>query len=74
MGQRDRQIQAQKNLAAAAEPEAKLWLGVRDLFDRWVATDLQPRLRAGGKLRTAKVWLADLKQLSRFALARDVVL
>ena len=120
--QRDRQIQAQKDLEAAAELEAERRLSVRDLFDRWVATDLQPRLRADGKragrkdggkftrdqftrrvfpkigrvaiedvkrsdllaildsakkeckLRTANVLLADLKQMFRFALARDVVL
>ena len=120
--ERDRQIQAQKDLAAAAELEAERRLSLRDLFDRWVATDLQPRLRADGKrtgrkdggkftrdqftrrvfpklgrvaiedvkradllaildaakkegkLRTANVLLADLKQMFRFALARDVVM
>ncbi len=114
--QRDRQIQAQKDLEVAAELEAERRLSVRDLLDRWVATDLQPRLRADGKragrkdggkftrrvfpkigrvaiedvkradlfaildgakregkLRTANVLLADLKQMFRFALARDVV-
>jgi len=120
--QRDRQIQAQKDLEVAAELEAERRLSVHDLFDRWVATDLQPRLRADGKragrkdggkftrdqftrrvfpkigrvaiedvkradllaildgakregkLRTANVLLADLKQMFRFALARDVVM
>ena len=120
--QRDRQIQAQKDLEVAAELEAERRLSVRDLFDRWAATDLQPRLRADGKrtgrkdggkftrdqftrrvfpkigrvaiedvkradllaildgakregkLRTANVLLADLKQMFRFALARDVVM
>jgi integrase len=120
--QRDRHIKAQQEVEVAAELEAQRRLTVRDLFDRWVATDLQPRLRADGKragrkdsgkftcdqfarrvfpklgrmaiedvkrsdlmaildsakqegkLRTANVLLADLKQMFRFALARDVVM
>ena len=120
--QRDRQIQMQKDLEVEAELEAQRRLSVRELFERWVATDLQPRLRADGKragrkdggkftrdqfnrrvfpkigqvaiedvkradllaildgaknegkLRTANILLADLKQMFRFALARDVVM
>ena len=47
--QRDRQIQMQKDLEVEAELEAQRRLSVRELFERWVATDLQPRLRADGK-------------------------
>ena len=122
--QRDRQIQMQmqKDLEVEAELEAQRRLSVRELFERWVATDLQPRLRADGKRagrkeggkftrdqfnrrvfpnvgqvaiedvkradllaildgaknegkpRTANILLADLKQMFRFALARDVVM
>jgi integrase len=120
--QPDRHIKAQQEVEVAAELEAQRRLTARDLFDRWVATDLQPRLRADGKragrkdggkftrdqfsrrvfpkigrmaiedvkrsdlmaildnakqegkLRTANVLLADLKQMLRFALARDVVM
>jgi integrase len=118
---RDRQIQARKDLDASTELEAQRRLSVRALFERWVATDLQPRVRADskrmgrkdggqftrdqferrvfpklgnvaiddvrradllevldgakqeGKLRTANVLLTDLKQMFRFALARDLV-
>ncbi|MDP1901309.1 MAG: integrase arm-type DNA-binding domain-containing protein [Rubrivivax sp.] len=118
---RDRQIQARKDLDAATELQAQRRLSVRALFERWVATDLQPRVRADskrmgrkdggqftrdqferrvfpelgnvaiddvrradllqvldgakqeGKLRTANVLLTDLKQMFRFALARDLV-
>jgi integrase len=38
-----------RDAEAAAELEQKRRLTVRDLFERWVSTQLQPRLRADGK-------------------------
>jgi integrase len=119
--QRAHAIGEAKARADALEQEAQRRLSVKALFDRWAATDLQPRTRADGKragrrdggqftrdqferrvfpklgnravaevargewielldavksegkLRTANVLLADLKQMLRFALARDLL-
>jgi integrase len=106
---------------AAAEREQQLRLSVRQLFDLWVSTQLQPRIRAdgrrtgrkdggkfvrdqferhvfpmigsksaadlrkadllavldaqtsAGKMRTANVLLADLKQMCDFAADRELI-
>lgn len=119
--QREREIQQRAADTAAAELEARRTLTLRQLFDRWAATDLAPRARADGsregrkdggaytraqferrifpalgdapakavtkgdlmalldsvkaegKLRTANVLLADLKQMLQFALVREYV-
>lgn len=119
--QRELEIQQRAAEAAAAELETRRNITVRQLFDRWAATDLTPRTRADGKregrkdggtytlaqferrifpalgdvpvkavtkgdlmrvlddakaegkLRTANVLLADLKQMFQFALVRELV-
>jgi len=120
---RDRQakLAARKAEAEAAELAAQRRLTVRQLFERWVATELTPRTSADGtrtgrkdagaysraqferrvfpaigdrdvlsvskadlmaildsakvegRMRTANVLLADLKQMFRFALVRDII-
>jgi integrase len=118
---RHREIKVRKEAEDAARLAAERRITVRELFERWAATDLQPRVRtdgrrtgrkdggsftraqferrvfptlgamavadvkkadllgilddakAEGKLRTANVLLSDLKQMFRFALAREMV-
>lgn len=117
--ERERRLTAENN--ARAEQDLLRRITVRQLFDRWAATELKPHLRADGrrigrkdggqytreqferrvfpalgdaaavdigkadvlaildavraegKLRTCNVLLADLKQMMRFAVARDVI-
>ncbi len=119
--ERAKSIKAEQAAQEAARAEEDRRISLRTLFEQWVATDLQPRIRADGKragrkdggaftqaqfdrrvfpklgalavedvrkadllavldaakaegkLRTANVLLADLKQMFRFALARDLV-
>lgn len=117
----ERRLREELEAAAQAELERQRRLTVRQLFDRWRDTELQPRLRAdgkrtgrkdggqyvfeqftrhvfpmigetalenlrktdllavldaqvsAGKLRTANVLLADLKQMLDFALERELI-
>jgi integrase len=119
--ERRRLIEQRKQEEEAARLDAARRLTVRQLFDRWRETELQPRLRAdgkrtgrkdggqyvfeqfgrhvfptigeialenlrktellsvldaqvsAGKLRTANVLLADLKQMLDFALERELI-
>ncbi len=119
--QRHDEMRERQARAEAIEREAQRRLSVKELFERWAATDLRPHLRADGKrvgrcdggqytreqferrvfpklgtypvagvsrgqwieildavkaegkLRTANVLLADLKQMLRFAMARDLI-
>ncbi|HEX6705228.1 MAG TPA: tyrosine-type recombinase/integrase [Albitalea sp.] len=119
--QRESDIKQRLQAREAERTAADRRVTVRELFERWAATDLQPRIRtdgkrmgrkdggafaraqferrvfpalaakaieevrkadllaildaakAEGKLRTANVLLSDLKQMFRFALARELV-
>lgn len=119
--ERRRLIEQKKQEEEAARLDAERRLTVRQLFDRWRETELQPRVRAdgkrtgrkdggqyvfeqfgrhvfpaigeialenlrktdllavldaqrsAGKMRTANVLLADLKQMLDFALEREII-